>query len=59
MRLPLETQSVLGIALFPGLPNFRSPVCLQYNTLRSSASMYYTERKLENKNRGGPGMKLL
>ena len=38
-------------ASFPGLPHFllRSSVCIQYNT----HSMYYTERKLRNKMRGG------
>ena len=39
------------VASFPGLPRFCSLVCV----LRSSASVYYTERKLKNKKRGRPG----
>ena len=39
------------VASFPGLPRFCSLVCV----LRSSASMYYTERKPKNKKRGRPG----
>ena len=46
----LTVQLSYRVALFPGLPRF----VLQF-VLRSSASVYYTERKPKNKNVGGLG----
>ena len=43
------------LALFPGLPRFRSLVCVQYNTLPPP----WIERKLKNENRGGLGTRLI
>ena len=55
----IECAYVILVASFPGLPRFRSSVCVQYNTWkqkRSSASVYYTECKPKNKKkRGRPG----
>ena len=56
------TAQCPGLASFPGLPRFRSLVCVQYNTRKrksSSASVYYTERKPKNENGGGLGMRLI
>ena len=45
------------IVLLPGLFQFCSSVCVQYNTRRwkSNACVYYTERKWKNKNGEGEG----
>ena len=58
-----EIFSQTLLASFQSLPRFCSSVCIQYNTWkqksirRSSASVYYTERKQKNKNGGGLGTK--
>ena len=43
-------KSRFALASFPGLPRFRSTEAEE----RSSASMYYTERKPKTKKRGRP-----
>ena len=54
-------RHITGLASFPGLPCFCCSVCVWYNTWkhRSYASVYYTECKATNKNRGGLRMRLV